>query len=225
MKKSYFRPVFALVMALAVAGLVYQSTLAQAAETVHLQFVAHAAFFSREMHVAPAIDPQTFVRDRSAPEGMGPQHIKHVAGFRNLRLNDPPSTQLFSATGKRLGFTAGRWLGARGTVTITPAGGGADIATTFSGLKPHGVYSLFENHFDVKPIGFTPLDGTGKTNSFVASAKGTATVHVHSPAMLTHANAVLLVYHSDHKTHGMARGKIGVNAHHQLIARFRKKAK
>ena len=34
------------------------------------------------------------------------------------------------------------------------------------------------------------------------------------------ANAVLLVYHSDRKTHGPSRGRIGINAHHQLIARL-----
>ena len=220
MRQPRFRLLFVLFMAVTVAGLAYQSMPARAAEAVHLDFVTHASFFSKEMNVGQPIDPQTFVRDRTAPAGIGPQHIKHVAGLRNLRLSAPPSAKLFSATGKRLGFTAGRWLGAHGTVTVTPAGSGADIVATFSGLKPHGVYSLFENHFEVMPVGFTPLDGTGKTNSFVAGANGTATVRVHSPTMLTHANAVLLVYHRDRKAHGTLRGKIGVNAFHQLIARM-----
>jgi hypothetical protein len=37
--------------------------------------------------------------------------------------------------------------------------------------------------------------------------------------MLTGANAVLLVYHSDGRTHGTSRGQLGVTAHHQLIAK------
>ena len=42
---------------------------------------------------------------------------------------------------------------------------------------------------------------------------------VTAPQLLTHANAVLLVYHSDKTFHGDQRGEIGVTAHHQLIAR------
>ena len=194
--------------------------LAVAADAAHLQFVTHAAFFSNEMSITPALDPQVFVKESNAPEQIGPQQIKHMAGFRNLHLDDSPAIELFSADGQPLGFTAGRWLGAKGEVAITPHGEGADIVATFSGLNPHGVYSLFENHFDTKPVGFTPLDGTGKTNSFVANKKGEATIHVHSPEMLTHANAVLLVYHSDRKPHGSDRGTIGGNAFHHLIARL-----
>lgn len=63
------------------------------------------------------------------------------------------------------------------------------------------------------------MDGSGKYNSFTASATGTASVSMSITAMPTHANAVLLVYHSDGKSHGASRGKISVNAHHQLIAR------
>ena len=83
-----------------------------------------------------------------------------------------------------------------------------------------GHYSLFENHFDQKPIGFTPTDGTGKTNNFIAKADGTATIAMTIPHMPTHDNAVLLVYHSDAKDHGAERGAIGVDAHHQIIVRI-----
>ncbi len=201
-----------------VAG--YQWARAEAPASVHVEFVTHAAFFSKEMHLAKALDPQVFVRERGAPAGVGPQNIKHVAGYRNLRISDASNMEIYSAEGKPLGFTAGSWLGARGTVTITPSGNGADITATFQGLKPNGVYSLFENHFDVKPVSFTPLDGKGTANSFVAGRDGAATIRVHSPAMLTSVNAVLLVYHSDDTTHGASRGEIGVNAHHELIAKL-----
>jgi hypothetical protein len=63
------------------------------------------------------------------------------------------------------------------------------------------------------------IDGSGADNSFVADANGNAVVTTVSPAALTHDNAVLVVYHSDGKVHGRSRGDIGVDAHHQLIAR------
>src|SRR6266851_1032720 len=85
--------------------------------------------------------------------------------------------------------------------------------------KPNAHYSLFENHFDQTPVSFTPMDGVGKTNSFVAQPDGRAKVSMTLPDFPTHANAVLLVYDSDGQTHGLERGRIGIDAHHQLIAR------
>src|SRR6516164_7436506 len=106
-------------------------------------------------------------------------------------------------------------------VTITPsANGKAKISAQFSKLRPSASYSLFENHFDQQPVGFTPLDGAGKDNNFHSDKKGVARVTLTAPQMLTHANAVLLVYHSDKTFHGEQRGEIGVTAHHQLIARI-----
>ncbi len=127
---------------------------------------------------------------------------------------------MFSAQGQALGFSLGQWLGASGAVTITPRGAGATLRVRLTGLVPNGVYSLFENHFDQQPVGFTPLDGSGKRNSFTAKPDGSWTITVHAPQMLSSANAVLLVYHSDRQTHGVSRGEIGVNAHHQLIAKL-----
>jgi hypothetical protein len=167
------------------------------------------------------LDPQVFVRDGAAPALVGPQGIGHVAGFRPLLLSDPADTNLSTAKGNSLGFTSGKWLGATGHVTITPdPNGGAQIVASFKGLKPGGTYSLFENHFDTKPVSFTPLDGKGTRNSFKAKRDGSASVSVRSPQMPTGVNAVLLVYHSDGKSHGESRGEIGVNAHHQLIAKI-----
>ena len=93
------------------------------------------------------------------------------------------------------------------------------MSAVLSGLRPTGNYSLFQNHFDQKSVGVTPLDGTGTTNTFTADADDTARVALVMPAMPTGANAVLLVYHSHRETNGMSRGTIGVNAHHPLIAK------
>lgn len=194
----------------------------QAADSVRLTFVTHAAFFSAETHQPKAIDPQVFVRDASAPAATGPQGIPHAAGVRRALIEqDPKASPLLNANGQPLGFDLGQWLAANGTVTIKPtADGKAEISAQFSNLRSGGYYSLFENHFDRQPIGFTPLDGAGKNNNFVASGSGTATVNLVAPHALTHANAVLLVYHSDNTFHGEQRGDIGVNAHHEVIARI-----
>jgi len=45
-----------------------------------------------------------------------------------------------------------------------------------------------------------------------------ASLTVTVSAALTPANAILLVYHSHGQSHGLSRGTIGVDAHHQLIA-------
>jgi len=193
----------------------------QATDLQRLTFTKHAAFFSSETKQPKPVDPQVFVQDPASPAATGPQNIQHIAGVRPALIEqDAKTTPLFNAKDESLGFDLGQWLGANGKVTITPsANGKAKISAQFSTLRPGGSYSLFENHFDQQPVGFTPLDGVGKANNFVADKKGAARVTVTAPQLLTHANAVLLVYHSDKTFHGDQRGEIGVTAHHQLIAR------
>ncbi len=185
-----------------------------------LRFILHAVFFSNELHLAQPLDPHAFVRDASAQAAVGPQNIPHAAGFRPALVAGPFDVEAFNAQGKSLGFTLADWLAAKGSVKIAPTGTGAKIDCQFTQLRPNGVYSLFENHFDQKPIGFTPSDGAGKGNSFTADTNGSATISLLSPRPLTHDNAVLLVYHSDNQTHGEQRGEIGVTAHHQIIVRI-----
>lgn len=193
---------------------------AQAEGTRVLPLETHAGFFSNEVKMKPALDPQVFVKAPTAAAATGPQGIKHVAGFRNALVADDSALPIFTADGKALEMTLGQWLAAKGDVVLTPVAGGAErVNLALTGLKPNGQYSLFENHFDQKPVGFTPLDGSGTDNGFVASADGRAAVSVISPTLLSHDNAVLIIYHSDAKTHGKSRGEIGLNAHHQLIAR------
>lgn len=197
-------------------------TASEAANSISMTFVTHAAFFSAETHQPKPIDPQVFVRDPAAPTATGPQGIRHVAGVRPALIDqDAKTTPLVDANGKPLRFGLADWLGAKGVVTITQsANGKTEVSARFTHRRPGGHYSLFENHFDQQPIGFTPLDGAGKTNNFVADKNGIARATVAAAQPLTHANAVLLVYHSDKTFHGDRRGDPGVNAHHQLIARI-----
>jgi hypothetical protein len=201
-------------------GALIGSVDAGAQSTTTLPFVTHAAYFSAEMALPGVLDPQVFVLAPNAPAATGPQNIEHVAGIRNARISDDHGLPIYDAQHRALGMTLGQWLGARGAVTLTPlAVGGEKVKVELANLAPGAHFSLFENHFDQTPTAFTPLDGTGRSNSFRARADGTASAVMFSPTRLTHANAVLVVYHSDDKTHGNERGVIGVNAHHQLIAR------
>jgi hypothetical protein len=194
---------------------------AQSSSAITLSFETHAAYFSKEVSQPVVLDPQVFVLDKSAQAERHWQGIEHVAGVRNAHADDPAASELYTANGAPLGMTLEQWLHAGGSVTLIPlADGRENVAIVLHGLKPGGRFSLFENHFDQKPTGFTPVDGTGSGNSFVADPEGSARVTITAPAQMTHANAVLVVYHSDNVTHGSERGEIGVSAHHQLIARL-----
>ena len=207
---------------LAVTLLMLVTAKALATQPAVMPFQVHAAFFSAETKQTKVIDPQVFVPDASVQAATGPQGIKHVTGFRPAMIeSDPATTPLSNADGKPLGFTLGAWLGASGTVTISPLkAGGETVSAQFHDLRPNAQYSLFENHFDQTPVGFTPLDGNGTNNSFQTDANGDASVTVIAPEVLTHSNAILVVYHGDGHTHGVSRGEIGIGAQHQLIARI-----
>lgn len=185
-----------------------------------LPFQTHAAFFSAEVHLPDTLDPQVFVADAASPAAVGPQGIRHVAGVRNARLTDSPSTPLYNAQHRPMHMTLGQWLGAKGVVSLDPQDGHEHVSIELTGLVPNGLYSLFENHFDQSPIGFTPLDGNAQHNTFRADKTGHASVQLDTPDLMTHDNAVLLVYHADGRSWGMQRGMLGVAAQHQLIARL-----
>lgn len=190
------------------------------ASPLKMTFVTHAAFFSIETRQPKAVDPQVFMEDASAPAATGPQGIKHDAGIRPALIDqDARTSKLFNAEHKPLGFDLQSWLSPTGSVTISDDGGKVTMEAAFKGLQPNASYSLFENHFDTKPISFTPIDGSGKTNSFTTKSDGSASVSMTMPGMPTHANAVLVIYNSGGQPHGLERGRIGIDAHHQLIAR------
>jgi hypothetical protein len=218
MKKSLERRQF---LSATAAGLLIASVGSGfAASPLKLEFVTHAPFFSGETKQPKTLDPQVFVEDASALEATGPQGIKHAAGVRPPLIDqDPMTSRLFNAEHKPLGFDLQSWLSATGTVTIAEKDGKVMLDATFKNLQPNASYSLFENHFDTKPVTFTPMDGAGKTNSFTTKSDGTASVTVTLPSMPTHDNAVLVIYNSGGQPHGMERGRIGVDAHHQIIAR------
>lgn len=195
--------------------------LVASAAPIPQSMVPHAAFFSLETRQDTFIDPQIFVPAQGRPGGAGLQNIVAVAGYRNALMTDDPDAQAYNAQGKALGFTLGRWFGARGTVNFDPSDKKPRIATAFAGLVPNGVYSLFEATFAADgTTTFAPLDGAGTANTFTADAQGNGGMLLTAASQLTHANAIVLVYHSDGSAHGTDRGVPGITAHHQLIYRL-----
>ena len=185
-----------------------------------LSFVTHASFFSQETHRTPAIDPQVFVRDNAGLGGVGPQNIDHVAGIRPARLDDSGWNVAYNAHAESLQFTLAKWFGATGSADIAPQGAGNRVTLAFDKLIPFGVYSVFRVTFSPAGTTFNPLDGDGTSDSFTAGADGGGKIVIDTATPLDHGEAILLVYHSDSQNHGSSRGTIGVNAHHQLIARL-----
>jgi hypothetical protein len=202
---------------IAIGGVILQLT----DKSLRMPLMVHSKFFSIEAKLPKVLDPHVFIAQADAPAAIGAQGIAHLAGFRTAYSDDPDNSALFTAQGKPLGFNLGTWFAASGTVLLEPFSDGRErITVDMANLLPGGTYDFFENHFDERPVGFTPLDGTATTNGFVAGADGRAHITLIAPKVLTHDNAVLLIYHSDGKTNGASRGGIGVTAHHQLVARI-----
>jgi hypothetical protein len=191
-----------------------------AASTAKTDLITHAAFFSAEMNLSQVIDPHIFVQDPAVSQAVGPLGIKHGAGLRPAAIEqDPKTAPLYTADGKPLGMTLGEWLRGTFSMTITGAAGTPRLDAAFSGLKPQGHYSLFERHSDQKTIAFTPIDGTGISNSFVAGADGRAKLSIKLAQPLPSTSTVVLIFHSDNQTHGLERGRIGFDAHHLVMMR------
>jgi hypothetical protein len=195
---------------------------AAADDAVVLPFTSGGAFFSHSEKLARAVDPQIFIYDGIVAVGTGPQRIEHIAGLRNARLDDPPLSPLFNAEGMSLGLTLRKWLAARGVLeTQTQADGRMRLIATFKHLVPFGTYSLFAERADADG-GKTarPLDADGSTSSFEASADGSAMIVLETSPQTGGDTAVVLVYHSDGREHGVSRGRLGITAHQQLAARL-----
>ena len=200
-------------------GLVHSAAFAAPGETVHA-FVFHAAYFSLETHQADVIDPHVFVAATDASAGAGPQALMHVAGVRPAHAADDPATPALGADGHALGFALGAWFGARGTLVIDMSlPTSPRIRATFAGLVPGGMYSLFEDRFAANDVSSLPLDGFATQNSFRADERGRADITVTLRGALTHANGIAVVYHSDAMAHGRERGRVGIDAHDQLMYR------
>jgi hypothetical protein len=208
-----------LIFASVVAAIV-PTSLSIAASPAKTDVITHAAFFSDEMGQSRVIDPHIFVQDTAEPEAVGPLGIKHAAGLRPALIEEDRETSpLYAADGKPLAMTLGEWRRGTFSITVTGAGAATRLNVTFADLRPQGRYSLFERHSDRRPTAFTPIDGTGNGNSFVAGADGRAKLSIKLAQPLPSSSTVVLIYHSDNQAHGLERGRIGFDAHHLVMTR------
>jgi hypothetical protein len=193
---------------------------ASADDPAVLSFINGGAFFSRTEKTERAIDPHMFVYDGIVAVGTGPQHIEHIAGLRNARLDDAPLSPVYNAQGMALGLTLRKWLAARGVLeTQTQANGRTRLIASFKHLVPFGTYSLFAKSSSAdggKTV--RPLDADGSASSFDARADGSAMIALETSLHPGGDTTIVLVYHSDGREHGVSRGQLGVSAHEQLAA-------
>jgi hypothetical protein len=131
--------------------------------------------------------------------------------------------------GEPLGMTLGQWLKHQGTGTYTCKSGVGTLDTSFSGLVPNGVYTMWHAFIALPPT--TPFSGTldlplgardGSESVFTADENGKAAfVHTFSPCLemsdVWTTSMLAINYHSDGKTYGGLPGDFGLNAHIPLF--------
>jgi hypothetical protein len=131
--------------------------------------------------------------------------------------------------GEPVGMTLGEWLKHRGTGSYTCEDGVGTLETSFTGLVPNGVYTMW-HAFTALPA-TTPFSGfldlplgarDGSTSVFVADGNGVAAFnHTFKPCLQmtdVWTTAMLAInWHSDGKTYGGLPGDFGYNAHVPLL--------
>jgi hypothetical protein len=204
-----------------VIGLVSAFLLAACGGSSHrperLSYELHMDFFSQGL--PSVIDPQVFVRAAGSAAGTGPQGISHAKGLAPAHKSLAANTPLFNAVGAPLHLTLGEWRAARGSVVLSCVSGRETAVSQATGLVPDGLYSVFIVHLHLQGAArFTPFGGAGGTNnSGTASPTGSLKLTDTVTPCLTSAEAVLIVWHSDHASHAGSLGMIGVTSHNSLI--------
>jgi hypothetical protein len=131
--------------------------------------------------------------------------------------------------GEPLGMSLGRWLKHQGTGNYTCKDGVGTMKTSFTGLVPEGVYTMWHAFMALPPT--TPFSGTldlplgardGSESEFVADANGKAAFdHSFTPCLqmsdVWTTSLLAISYHSDGKTYGGTPGEFGLNSHIPLF--------
>lgn len=131
--------------------------------------------------------------------------------------------------GEPLGMTLGEWLAHSGKGTYTCENGQGTLKTSFTGLVPNGVYTMWHAFIALPPT--EPFSGTldlplgardGSESVFTADAKGNARFdHNFSPCLqmsdVWTTSMLAINYHSDGKTYGADPGEFGNKAHIPLF--------
>ena len=131
--------------------------------------------------------------------------------------------------GEALNMTLGQWLKHQGTGTYTCENGEGSLQTSFTGLVPNGVYTMW-HAFIPMPV-TTPFSGTldiplgardGSTSVFVADPDGKAAFnHTFKPCLQMSdvwlSSMLAINWHSDGRTYAAYPGDFGYNAHVPLF--------
>ena len=133
------------------------------------------------------------------------------------------------AKGDELGMTLGEWLKHQGTGTYSCENGEGKLKTSFTGLVPNGVYTMWHAFMAIPTT--TPFSGTldlplgardGSTSVFVADNDGEAAFdHSFKPCLqmsdVWTTSMLAINYHSDGRTYAALPGDFGYNAHIPLF--------
>ncbi len=131
--------------------------------------------------------------------------------------------------GEPLGFTLGEWLKHQGTGSYTCVDGVGNLETSFTGLVPNGVYTMWHAFIALPPT--TPFSGTldlplgardGSESVFTADADGNGTFNrSFSPCLemsdVWTTSMLAINYHSDGKTYDADPGEFGIKSHIPLF--------
>ena len=159
--------------------------------------------------------------DMSAPLYKSAEPLKHDP-FDPKALGPHPKGEAF-------GMTLGEWLRHQGKGRYTCTDGVGSLDTSFSGLVPGGVYTMWHAFIALPPT--TPFSGTldlplgardGSESVFTADKAGSAAfVHTFQPCLEMSdvwTTAMLAInYHSDGKTYGGDPGPFGYGSHIPLF--------
>lgn len=132
--------------------------------------------------------------------------------------------------GEEFGMTLGEWLKHKGTGRYTCTADGEGIMeTSFSGLVPDGLYTMWHAFMALPPT--TPFSGTldlplgardGSESEFTADENGVAEFnHRFRPCLemsdVWTTSMLAINYHSDGRTYGAYPGAFGLNSHIPLF--------
>ena len=157
-------------------------------------------------------------------------------GAQLYKAAHPVSHNPFSAEavgpypkGEAIGMTLGAWLKHQGTGTYRCENGAGTLSTSFSGLIPDGVYTMWHAFMPIPAT--TPFSGTldiplgardGSTSVFTADAAGNAAFdHTFKPCLQMSdvwvTSMLAINWHSDGNTYQAHPGDFGYNAHIPLF--------
>ena len=188
-----------------------------AAQTIEqIPFVAYGSYYSKEMDLADAVDPQVFVADEHTQAGVGLQQIQHIEHLRPARLKDPASSILYTAQGQSLGVTLDKWTAAEGKIFLHPRFRRKRYrrARLYQPRRLRQLYDLDRGRHSSGSLILKPLGAKGALTS---SQLGNASLTLHVPK-LEPGDAVVLAFRSDEFDPNSQVLQYGIDTHEQLIA-------